>query len=230
MVESTEVPKSENKINTKELLGDVFYGTVKGIGGLALKLFTNLEIEGKENIPLRGKAILTTISKNVIRDLLIISQVSGRKIHFMLSPKLMRHQIAGPVLKSLGMIRSTESKEDTEPIDNVFRILNEEGDLVAMTPEAKLDRETKIKSLAAIIKFAVAADAPIIPIAVVRNKTKLFNMVNFNGFKVKVGNPLPMDKKLNRDKYRSQRYEIAEDILNIIESLEEEEMEEENNI
>ena len=222
MVESTDTSKNKNKLDTKALLNEVLYGAVKGIGGLTLQLFTNLEIVGKENVPLRGKAILTTVSKNIMRDMLIMSQVSGRKIHFMLSPKIMRHQIAGPVLKSLGMIRSTENKDDTEPIDNVFKILNEMGDLVAMTPEAKHDRETKIKTLAAIIKFAVAADAPIIPIAVVSKKTKIFNMIDGKGFKVKVGNPLPMEKKLNRDKYRDQRYEIAGDVLNIIESLGEE--------
>lgn len=222
MVESTDASENKNKLDTKALLNDVLYGAVKGIGGLTLQLFTNLEIEGKENVPLRGKAILTTVSKNIMRDMLIMSQVSGRKIHFMLSPKLMRHQIAGPVLKSLGMIRSTENKDDTEPIDNVFKILNEMEDLVAMTPEAKHDRETKIKTLAAIIKFAVAADAPIIPIAVISKKTKLFNIIDSKGFKVKVGNPLPMEKKLNRDKYRDQRYEIAGDVLNIIESLGEE--------
>ena len=112
MVESSTPSEEKPKLDTKALMGDALYGAVKGIGGLGLKLFTNLEINGKENIPLLGKAILTTVSKNVMRDILIVSQVSGRKIHFMLPPKLMRHQIAGPILKQLGMIRSTENKDD----------------------------------------------------------------------------------------------------------------------
>lgn len=219
MTESSTVSKEDNKLDQKALMGDVLYGAVKGLGGLALKLFTNLEIEGKENIPLMGKAFITTISKNVMRDMIIISQVSGRKIHFMLSPKLMKHQIAGPVLKTLGMIRGTKSKEDTEPIDKIFEILNETGDLVGMTPEAKLDRETQIKSMAAIIKFAVAAKAPIIPVAIFSEKIKLFNLIPTNGLKIKVGTPLMVEKRMNRDKYRSERYELAEDLINIIDSL-----------
>ena len=124
MVESTIVTEEEDKGKSggrKTLMRDLFYGAFKGISGLGLKALTNLQIEGKKNVPLRGKAILLTISQNSLRDMLIISQLSGRKIHFMVSPKLMKHQVAGPLLKNLGMFRSTTSKDDTVPIDNVFK-------------------------------------------------------------------------------------------------------------
>ncbi|MFX0001558.1 MAG: lysophospholipid acyltransferase family protein [Candidatus Hodarchaeota archaeon] len=218
---STEIKDEGDKINPKVIATDFLYAAVKGLSGLFFKAFMDLKIEGKENIPFRGKAILTTVTPNIIRDMLIIAQVSGRKIHFMLDPKLMKHQIAGPVLKSLGMIRGTESKEDTEPIEKIFEILNEKGDLVGMTPEAKHDREVQIKSMAAIIKFAIAGDAPIIPIAITTEKTKILNMFTGDGLKVKIGSPLLVEKRLNREKYRAERYELAEDIINIIESLKE---------
>lgn len=218
-IESPEVKPEGDKLNPKVIATDILYGAVKGFSGLFFKAFMDLKIEGQENIPIRGKAILTTVAKNIIRDMLIISQVTGRKIHFMLDPKLMKHQIAGPVLKSLGMIRGTESKEDTEPIDKVFEILNEKGDLVGMTPESRHDREVQIKSMAAIIKFAVAASAPIIPIAITTGKTKILNMFTGDGIKVKVGAPLKVEKRLTREKYRAERYELAEDIINIIEKL-----------
>ncbi|MFW9771319.1 MAG: lysophospholipid acyltransferase family protein [Candidatus Thorarchaeota archaeon] len=216
-----EIKDEGDKLNPKLIAFDALYAAVKGLSGLFFKAFMNLEIEGQENIPLRGKAILTTITPNIIRDMLIIAQVSGRKIHFMLDPKLMKHQIAGPLLKSLGMIRGTESKEDTEPIEKVFEILNEKGDLVGMTPESKHDHEVQVKSMAAIIKFAIAGDAPIIPIAIFTQKAKILNMFTGDGIKVKVGTPLHIEKRLNREKHRAERYELAEDIITIIESLKE---------
>lgn len=224
MVEESEestISEEPEKLNMKVLATDALYAAVKGISGLFFKAFMDLKIEGKENIPLRDKAILTTVTPNIIRDMLIISQVTGRKIHFMLDPKLMKHQIAGPILKSLGMIRGTESKEDTEPIDKVFEILNEKGDLVGMTPESRHDREVQVKSMAAIIKFAVVGEAPIIPIAIYTEKAKILNMFTGDAIKVKIGTPLKVEKRLNREKYRSERYELAEDIINIIESLKE---------
>ena len=219
MVEEQVVSEDSDKLNPKAIATDVLYGAVKGLSGLFFQAFMNLRIEGKENVPIRGKAILTTVAKDIIRDMLIVSQVSGRKIHFMLDPKMMKHQILGPVLKSLGMIRGTESKEDTEPIEKVFEILNQKGDLVAMTPEAKRDREVQVKTMAAIIKFAIAADAPIIPIAIIQDKAKILNMFTGTAIKVKVGTPLRVEKRLNREKNRAERYELAEDIINIIEKL-----------
>ena len=219
MVEEQVVSEDPNKLNPKVLATDILYGAVKGLSGLFFKAFMNLRIEGKENIPVMGKAILTTVAKDIIRDMLIISQVSGRKIHFMIDPKMMKHQILGPVLKSLGMIRGTESKDDTEPIEKIFEILNKKGDLVAMTPEGKRDREVQVKSMAAIIKFAIATDAPIIPIAISMEKAKILNMFTGDAIKITVGTPLHIEKRLNREKYRSERYELAEDIIRIIEKL-----------
>jgi 1-acyl-sn-glycerol-3-phosphate acyltransferase len=207
------------KFDKKALLSDALYFGIKGIGGSILKALTDLKVDGQEYIPIRGKAILTTISKNVFQDMLVISQLTGRKVHFMLHPKIMKHQVAGPILKTIGMIRGTENKDDTEPVDKVFEILNEIGDLVALTPEARLDRETQVKSMAGIIKFACAGNAPIIPLIVYGAKTKLFNLIPAKGLRVKIGKPIEVDKKLNRDKFRDQRYQLAEEILKIIEGL-----------
>ena len=64
-----------------------------------------------------------------------------------------------------------------------------------MTPEARLDREIQVKLMAGIIKFAVAGKAPIIPLAIFSEKTKLFNLIPISGLKVKVGNPIKVLKK-----------------------------------
>ena len=117
------------------------------------------------------------------------------------------------------MFSSTLFKDDTLPIDKVFHYLNEVGDLVAMTPESKLTPEIQIKAMAGIIKFAVAAMAPIIPIAIYTEKARILNTIETTGIRVKIGTPLKVEKRLTREKYRDERYELAEDIINIINSL-----------
>jgi len=222
MVEtSTEKKETEgkDKAGSKDLMKDILYAVAKGVGGFGLEAFADLKIEGKQNVPIIGKAILTTVSDNAMRDMAIISQVSGRRIHFMVYHKLMKHQLYGPVLKTLGMFRSTLDKDDTVPIDKVFHYLNEVGDLVAMTPESKLTPEVQIKAMAGIIKFAVAATAPIIPIAIYTEKAKILNLIDTTGIRVKIGTPLKVEKRLSRVKYRDERYELAEDIIKIIDSL-----------
>ncbi|TFF99956.1 MAG: hypothetical protein EU541_03615 [Promethearchaeota archaeon] len=221
MTETQQEGKGDmfKKIGGRENFNKALYGLTEGIGGLALDAFTDLKIFGKENIPLHDKAILTTISDNIYRDILAITQLTGRQIHFMLDPKLIRHKVAGPVLKTLGMFRSTESKDDQEPIDMVFKYLNEKNDLVAMSPPSSLDEETQVKTMASIIKFAVFGDAPLIPLKVYTEKTKIFNMLDVDGIRINVGSPVAVEKKLTRDKYRDKRYELAEGMLKIIESL-----------
>ena len=216
--EETET-KGKDKVLSKNLMEDIFYAVTKGLGNLGLMAFADLQIEGKENIPVIGKAILTTISHNALRDMAIISQVSGRRIHFMVHHKLMKNQMYGPVLKSLGMFRSTLDKDDTIPIDKVFHYLNEVGDLVAMTPESKLTPEIQVKAMAGIIKFAVAGKAPIIPITIYTENAKILGMFKSQGLRVKIGTPLKVEKRLSRPKYRDERYELAEDIIRIIDSL-----------
>jgi len=211
--------KGKDKMLSKDLMQDIFYAVTKGLGNFGLTAFADLQIQGRENIPTIGKAILTTISDNALRDMAIISQVSGRRIHFMVHHKLMKNQMYGPVLKSLGMFRSTLDKDDTVPIDKVFHYLNEVGDLVAMTPESKLTPEIQVKAMAGIIKFAVAGEAPIIPIAIYTENAKILGMFKSQGLRVKIGTPLKVEKRLSRAKYRDERYELAEDILRIIDSL-----------
>lgn len=220
MVESVVKIEEKPKLNKKQLTSDILYSATKGLGGTFFKVFQNLTVIGEENIPIRGKAILTTISKNALRDMVLISQVTGRKIHFMVNHKLMAKKGIGDALKTLGMFRSTKDKDDKEPINKVFKYLNEDGHLVAMTPEAKFGREIQVKSIAGIIKFAIAANAPIIPIAIHQGKTKLFNIIPTRGLIVKIGTPIKVSKKLNREKFRDKRYELAEDIIDIIDSLE----------
>jgi len=211
--------KGRDKMLSKDLMQDIFYAVTKGLGNFGLTAFADLQIEGKENIPTIGRAILTTISDNALRDMAIISQVSGRRIHFMVHHKLMKNQMYGPVLKSLGMFRSTLDKDDTVPIDKVFHYLNEVGDLVAMTPESKLTPEIQVKAMAGIIKFAVAGNAPIIPMAIYTENAKILGMFKSHGLRVKIGAPLKVENRLSRAKYRDERYELAEDILRIIDSL-----------
>ena len=46
-------------------------------------------------------------------------------------------------------------------------------------------------------------------------------MFTGDAIRVRVGTPLRVEKRLNREKYRNERYELAEDIINIVEKLSE---------
>ncbi|GAB4326763.1 MAG: hypothetical protein Kow0069_33440 [Promethearchaeota archaeon] len=204
----------------KNPVGELLYGAVKALGGTALKFVNKLRVEGEENVPAMGKAILFTVSENPLRDMVAIAQVTGRKVQFMVNPKLMKTPVVGPLLKTLGMFRSTTSKDDTEPVQMVFKILNEDGNLVAMTPEARLGREVVIKSVAAILKFAVATGAPVVPLAIsTEHEPLLGGLLSVPRYRIVIGEPVQVPKKFNRDKFREERYQRAEELVDLVEGL-----------
>ncbi|MHA1731107.1 MAG: hypothetical protein ACTSU5_04155, partial [Promethearchaeota archaeon] len=88
-----------------------------------------------------------------------------------------------------------------------------------MTPEARLGREIVVKSVAAILKFAVATKAPIVPLAIGVNYEKILGLIPRETISVRVGEPIEIPRKFQRDKFREDRYRKAEEIVDLIEEL-----------
>lgn len=203
------------KLPMLEKADEMFYSGVKVIAGLGIQNILEYKVDGKDNIPIVGKAILVTIADNVIADMAVVMHLSERPVHFMMSPKIFETPVLSSVLDGLGMYRSTKDKDDMEPVEKTMHYLNEEAALVAMTPEAKLEPEMQVKTLASIIKFAIAGNAPIIPIAIKGTKSLGWK----KPLSVKVGAPIPIPADLNREKKRDERYAKAKEIVDLINSM-----------
>jgi 1-acyl-sn-glycerol-3-phosphate acyltransferase len=212
-----KIRHSIKKLPMLEKADEMFYSGVKVVAGLGIQNILDYKVEGKDNIPIVGKAILVTIADNVIFDMAAVMHLSERPVHFMLSAKMFKTPVLGSVLDGLGMYRSTIDKDDMEPVQKTMHYLNEEAALVAMTPEEKLEPEVQVKTLASIIKFAIAGGAPIIPVAIHGTKSL--------GWKkpllIKVGTPIPIPAELNREKKRDERYAKAKEIVDLIHSMKE---------
>ncbi|MBD3187695.1 hypothetical protein GF325_12745 [Candidatus Bathyarchaeota archaeon] len=169
--------------------------------------FIPMEIEGKEFIPDFQPAIITSIVQEPI-DLLLATSLTPRKIHFMFPAKLYESPGMKPILDSIGAFRSTKSKDDMEPIQNVIKFINEDQDFVAMIPIDDGSREKLVKQFAGIIKFAAGIPTHIIPY--VGDSIREYTLGNT--IRMKVAEPIKVDKKISRD----DRYMLAERIIDII--------------
>ncbi|MHA1680494.1 MAG: lysophospholipid acyltransferase family protein [Promethearchaeota archaeon] len=174
--------------------------------------FIPINIEGQENIPDFKPAILTSIVEEPI-DLFIGTALTPRKIHFMFPAKLYESPGMKPLLDAIGAFRSTKSKDDMEPIQNVIKFINQEQDFVAMVPIDNGDREMLVKQYAGIIKFASGIPTQIIPYA----GTSIKHYSLGKHINIKVGEPIDVDKKISRN--RDERYKLASDIVDKIMSL-----------
>ncbi|MHA1714298.1 MAG: lysophospholipid acyltransferase family protein [Promethearchaeota archaeon] len=174
--------------------------------------FVPMKIEGTENIPIFKPAILCSIAKQPI-DLFIVTALTPRKVHLMIPWKFFETPGLKPILEAFAAFRSTKSKDDMEPVQNVIKFLNQDKDLVGMIPLDEDDDEMLQKQFAGILKFAAGIPCPVIPYA----STSLKHYKFGDKIRVKVGEPMEVDPKIKRD----DRYALASDIITTIRKLHE---------
>ena len=190
----------------------LFYKAVKGIARVLFSLVYRIEIEGKEHLPERGKAIVSPNHFSMM-DPIIIGAFLPRKVNFMAKEELFSNKLFALILNKLGVFPVKRGGADIGAIRTALRILNN-GDIFCIFPEgtrSKAGEILKAKPGAAMI--AIRARSPIIPIAIIGDY-KLFSKV-----KIIIDKPVYLsdyyDKKVSTDEYR----ELSQEILNTIRGL-----------
>ena len=190
----------------------LFYKAAKGIARVLFSLVYRIEIEGKEHLPERGKAIVSPNHFSMM-DPIIIGAFLPRKVNFMAKEELFSNKLFALILNKLGVFPVKRGGADIGAIRTALRILNN-GDIFCIFPEgtrSKTGEILKAKPGAAMI--AIRARSPIIPIAIIGDY-KLFSKV-----KIIIDKPVYLsdyyDKKVSTDEYR----ELSQEILNTIRGL-----------
>ena len=81
----------------------LFYKAVKGIARVLFSLVYRIEIEGKEHLPERGKAIVSPNHFSMM-DPIIIGAFLPRKVNFMAKEELFSNKLFALILNKLGGI------------------------------------------------------------------------------------------------------------------------------
>jgi 1-acyl-sn-glycerol-3-phosphate acyltransferase len=136
-----------------------------------------------------------------------------RQPFFMGKDEAFKNYFVGLFLKHMGVFPVARGHQDAKAIENALAVLREEN-VLGMFPEGKRIKEnTRAHAKKGIGLFAITADAPLIPVALIADFT-LFSQV-----KCKIGNPIYFSKEhfqeLNNDVY----YKISNDVLDSIYKL-----------
>lgn len=190
----------------------LFYKAVKGITRVLFSLVYRIEIEGKEHLPERGKAIVSPNHFSMM-DPIIIGAFLPRKVNFMAKEELFSNKLFALILNKLGVFPVKRGGADIGAIRTALRILNN-GDIFCIFPEGTRSKTGEIlKAKPGTAMIAIRARSPIIPIAIIGDY-KLFSKV-----KIIIDKPVYLsdyyDKKVSTDEYR----ELSQDILNTIRGL-----------
>lgn len=150
-------------------VGDPVYRPVVGgfkavFAGLGLKF----DIQGEENIPLTGGAVLS-INHTSYLDFALSGIPAHRRgkrlVRFMAKESVFRHRVSGPLMRGMKHI-PVDRNSGSQAFREAVRVLKA-GELVGVFPEATMSRSMDIKPIkSGAVRMAIAGGVPIIPMCV----------------------------------------------------------------
>jgi len=135
-----------------------------------LKIFTNREWRGGENLPKSGPVIV--ISNHLsYADALVFAHFlygNGRSVRYLGKDSVFKIPVIGKILLAAGQIPvARESDKASHALDSALGLLRA-GHCVGIYPEGTLTRDAKLWPMVAktgIARLAIISKAPVIPIA-----------------------------------------------------------------
>ena len=155
--------------------------------GLIRKIY-RVDVEGAENIPETGGAILAPNHLSN-RDVYVIAASIKRQVRYVAKASLFKVPLLGTLIKALGAIPIKRGVGDVGAIKMTIKLLKE-GEMMGIYPQGTryigIDpRTTEPKSGIALIDYRTRV--PIIPVCV---WTKNFRMIPLRKVYIRIGKPI----------------------------------------
>lgn len=179
-----------------------------------LRLCFRYRIEGTENIPSEGGAIVA-LNHRSYWDVVFAGACVDRPLRYMAKSTLFDNPVFGCLITKLGAFPVERGKGDVGAIRSALKILRD-GNLMLIFPEGKRVRNgERVKAKSGVALIASMANVPIVPICI-DGEYKFFGKIKF-----KIAPPIDLNAKYGRKLTSAQLQEGADEALNTIYSMEE---------
>ncbi|MDR0398190.1 MAG: 1-acyl-sn-glycerol-3-phosphate acyltransferase [Endomicrobium sp.] len=171
------------------------------------KLFYRYCIEGSQNIPNTGGAV---IAPNHISffDPPLTGAAMKRPLYFMAKKELFDIPVFGWTIKQTNAFPVKRGVQDTSAVRHAFSLL-EKGRLLLMFPEGTRSRDGKLgKARAGAGMVACNAQVPLIPVKI--ENTNM--MLKFKRIKIKYGKPIYPPKNFSKNDYIDLSQKVLDEI------------------
>jgi len=154
--------------------------------------FYGLHIEGKENIPKEGAAIIAPNHKSYWDPPLVEVATIPRLVHFMAKEELFSNPFFGWLIRQFGTFPVKRGSVDRTAIRNAVREIKG-GSLLGIFPEGtRIKREGLGRYHSGMAALAMMTGAPIIPVAIIGSYTMPKKKIPLA---VLIGKPIPVKKQ-----------------------------------
>ncbi len=144
---------------------DAWYRATRVFFGAVFRTFWPLKIEGAENVPKKGAAVIVCNHLSMI-DPFVVGYSAGRLVNFMAKQELFRVPFVGFWIRKLGAFPVDRSRRDPASLRTALTLLKN-GELLGMFPEGTRSTTGEMLELrAGAARLAARTRTPIIPAAV----------------------------------------------------------------
>ncbi len=200
----------------------MFYYFIVGLCGIFLRIWFNLKIEGRENIP-KGKNFVYASNHRSYADPVLIAMAGKGRFGFMAKAELFEKPAFAWLIRNLGAFPVERGKGDSEAIDRAITTVKEEHKNLLIFPEGTRSKDGRVgKGKTGVALVASKAGADVIPVGISFEGEKLHFRSKII---VRIGKPIPagtlaIDPNLSdRDLLRKLRKDVMPPIMDSIHEL-----------
>ena len=168
----------------------IVYKTATLLFAGALRVWSNWEVEGAENVPKTGPLIIVANHLGII-DSPLLAVCIPRRIEFMAKAELFHNPITSVLLRSGGAFPIAENGREFHSIKHSLAILQREGTM-GIFPEGGRTQTSLGKAMLGAAMIAIKSGAPVLPVGITGTEgtISLVKMAMPTGtFGVRIGEP-----------------------------------------
>ncbi len=178
-----------------------WYSILRGLAIAVFKIFFAIKIEGKENIPNRGGAILASNHLSYL-DPIILGIFVPRRVNFMAKEELFENFLFRRIIVKLGAFPIRREGIDGATYRKILKLLHKR-EVVVLFPEGTRSIDGTIGQLhTGIARIALKADVPLIPIIIWGTEKALprgKKLLRLSKIRARAGKPLKTNIASNRE-------------------------------
>ncbi|MCL6472094.1 MAG: 1-acyl-sn-glycerol-3-phosphate acyltransferase [Firmicutes bacterium] len=200
----------------------MFYGFVRTLLVIVVKLFYRYRIIGLENIPRKGPVIIAANHQSYLDPIMVALAVKGRQVNFMGKASLFKIPVLGTIIKWLNTFPVKRGTADKAAIAHSLKLLNS-GEVLLIFPEGTRIRNGSLgKPYPGVTAMALKTGAPIVPLGIIGTDKVVPNgskVPRFPKITVRVGKPINVEKTLakgRKEKEEELTLKMMEEISKLV--------------
>lgn len=149
----------------------IVYEFVRTLASLIFPLLFKLRVEGLENVPTTGSAMLASNHVAWI-DIPLVAYPIKRTTHYMAKAELFQLPLIGWFIGMTGNFPVRRGESDRESLRIANKLLTD-GEMVAIFPEGHRTGGALIRGLPGVALIALRANTPVVPVAIINSAAVL---------------------------------------------------------